>query len=141
MPTLDQPDIDIGDVVYPEPADLNLRVIGVANRRGTIIVLVFDDARAFAAYDHTEAVGYAEAAASMGAIEMKVPVFGEGPYAIFSYHDANGDAQLNMRGARPLEGYGYSGGIDPYAPPSFEQAAIVSGNATIRLVYLPKSSR
>jgi len=29
------------------------------------------------------------------------------------------------------------GGIDPYAPPSFDQAAIVSKAATIRLVYLP----
>lgn len=104
-------------------------------------MLVFNDAHAFATYDYTAVVGYVEVAAKMGSIETRVPVFGVGPYAIFLYHDANADAELNMKGGRPLEGYGYSGGIDPYAAPSFEHAAIVSRQATVRVVYLPNRSR
>ena len=38
---------------------LNLRINGIANSDGKIVALVFDDARAYLAYDHTQAVGSA----------------------------------------------------------------------------------
>ena len=141
MPDFDQADIDIDDFDDIQPTTLNLRIAGIANRRGKIIVLVFDDAGAFASYDYTAAAGYTEVSAARGAIETSIAVSGVGPYAIFLFHDANGDAELNLIGGRPVEGYGHSGSVDPYARPSFEHAAFDSRNVTVRVIYLPKRSR
>ena len=56
--------LDIFEEINSEPlyedSGLHLRIEGVANNLGRILVLVFDNAQAYAEYDSTRAAGYAE---------------------------------------------------------------------------------
>lgn len=121
----------------PEFLDTGLRVdiTNVRNDEGKVIVLVFADADAFADYDYTRAVGYAEQAAA-GTLQFEFPELREGPYAISLFHDENDDDDLNMDGIYPLEGYGTSGATGPYDEPSFSEAAVSPGRVSIRMYYL-----
>ncbi|MEE2983331.1 MAG: DUF2141 domain-containing protein [Pseudomonadota bacterium] len=69
-----------------EASGLHLRIEGIANNLGRIVVLVFDNAGAYADYDSTQAVGYAVIKASKGSLDKNFPELTEGPYAIFLYH-------------------------------------------------------
>lgn len=145
--------LDIFDEISgPEPAavlerrdpaipttELRTAVNAIANDRGQIRVLVCDDRQAYAVQDYTRAAGYAFADASKGSIEIALTALETGPCAVFVYHDENGDEQLNTNGRMPLEGYAWSGGVDPYLPPGFERAAIVTDTASIRLHYAPRN--
>ena len=119
---------------------LNLHVNGIANANGKIVALVFDDARAYLAYDHTQAVGSATLDAKSGSLDTHFPELTAGPYAVFLFHDENGDFELNLKRGFPLEGYAYSGASDPTGVPSFEQAAIDSDEIAVELVYLGQRS-
>ena len=119
-----------------EASGLHLRIEGIANNLGRIVVLVFDNARAYADYDSTQAVGYAVIKASKGSLDKNFPELTEGPYAIFLFHDENNDFELNSKRGFPMEAYGYSGASDRTTVPSFDRAAIASDEATVELVYL-----
>ena len=120
-----------------ETTELTLTVKGIDNDNGKIVVLVYDDAQAYSTGNYAMAVAFIERAASSGTKQFSLRALSAGPYAVFLYHDANGDSDLNMQGSRPLEGFGYSGGVYPMPPPSFEQAAVVTDEASIRVVYIP----
>lgn len=126
---------------YRELNTLTLRIDGIASDHGKVVVLTYDEAQASRASDDTRAAGFGELSAARGSVETSFPALGDGPWTAFADHDANGDSQLNMKASRPLEGYGYTGAIDSYLPPTFDQAAIVTDAGTIRLVYLPQRRR
>ena len=127
---------EINSESLSEASGLRLRIEGVANNLGRIVVIVFDNARAYANYDSTQAVGYAVIKASKGSLEKSFPELTEGPYAIFLFHDENNDYELNTKRGFPIEAYGYSGASDRTTVPSFEKAAIAFDVATVELVYL-----
>ena len=63
-------------------------------------------------------------------------------YAVVVLHDENGNADVDMQGAVPTEGYAFSQGAGQYATPSFKEASfeVTDENSTIMttLVYLKR---
>ncbi|MGR8918319.1 MAG: DUF2141 domain-containing protein [Gammaproteobacteria bacterium] len=115
---------------------VTLHVDGVRNDRGRIIVIVFDNAGAYAALDHSRAVGFAEVAAAPGRVVASFPHLYGGPYAVFAFHDANADYVFDADGGRPVEGFAYSGARDASAVPTFAQAAVVADGSVLSINYL-----
>ncbi|MEO1679554.1 MAG: DUF2141 domain-containing protein [Pseudomonadota bacterium] len=114
---------------------LTLTIENVRSDRGTVIVLVFDNARDFNRLDYLRAIGYADVPARRGDVEVSFPYLTKGPYAVFLFHDENGDQDLSFQGDRLLEGVGASGAPGPDDMPDFEEAAIRPGRATIPVHY------
>lgn len=106
-------------------ADVLVRVQGVANDRGEIVVGICT-ADVFiggiCAYRGT-------APARPGMVPIRVAGVVPGTYAVRAYHDENGNHRIdrNMLGI-PVEGYGFGNDARPVlAPPSFADAAITVG--------------
>ena len=116
-------------------AGLDLTVEGVRNANGSVLVLVFDDARGFEELDWSRAIQFAEIPAQPGRVSWRFPDLTSGPYAIFVLHDENGDEDLNYRGNQLLEGIGSTGVTSATPYPDFAQAAIRPGTVTVRLYY------
>lgn len=114
---------------------LTITAENVRNNRGTIIVLVFDEARAFDRLNYLRAADYAEVPARAGDVEVSFPGLRSGPYAVFLFHDENGDQDVNYRNGRLLEGIGATGAPNPDDDPSFAEAAVTPGRASVILHY------
>jgi uncharacterized protein (DUF2141 family) len=119
---------------------VQMQVDGVRNDRGLVHVLLYDEADAYTAGDAPRAAGYGVVPAAAGRVILQVKAAGNAPYAAFAYHDENANNHFEQRGGRPLEGYGFSGGVD-YEPPPFARAAQVSGAGAVRLLYLDTRRR
>ncbi len=123
-------------IATPALADgLNLTVDGVRNTNGSIIVLVFDKKRAFEQLNWRNAVQYADIPARTGSLSYSFPDLTTGPYAIFVFHDENGDRDLNYNDERFLEGVGASGATASIPEPTFAQAAVTPGDVTVQIHY------
>ena len=114
---------------------LDLTVENVRSERGSVIVLVFDNARDFDRLDYLRVVDYADVPARPGDMEIVFPGLTRGPYAVFLFHDENADQDLNHIDGYPLEGIGATGAPNPDDMPSFEDAAVFPGRATVVLHY------
>lgn len=114
---------------------LHLAIENVRSDRGSIIVLVFDNARDFNRLDYLNAVDYADVPARPGRLDVSFPRLASGPYAVFLFHDENGDQDLNYRSETLLEGAGATGAPNPDDVPGFEEAAVLPGTATVILHY------
>jgi len=128
----------IAALVFASPAiagGLNLTVEGVRNADGTVQVLIFDDARSFERLRWQNAVGYAEIPAQTGDISQDFPDLRRGPYAVFVFHDENGDQDINTSGDHLLEGVGASGAGSDASELSFRDAAVDPGEVAVRLYY------
>jgi uncharacterized protein (DUF2141 family) len=120
----------------PALADgLSVAVEGVRNDAGQIIILIFDDARAYAAGDYWRAADYANLPARAGSVEHSFPELNEGPYAVFVFHDENGDDDLNYSATEYLEGVGVTGASADRPEPGFDEASVPPGRVTISLYY------
>lgn len=119
-----------------EKPGLTVIIDGVRNCTGSVLVLVFDDAAAYKAYNYERAVGFAELEASEGKLSRNFPNLTAGPYAVVVFHDENGNQDLDMESGYPLEGYGTSGADGPYDEPSFQKASTLPGEATVKMHYL-----
>lgn len=116
---------------------LSLTVDGVRNNKGSVLVMVFDNAAAYDKLDWQRAVQYAEIPARKGRVSHSFPDLTGGPYAVLVFHDENGDQDLNFSGDRVLEGVGVSGTARDTWSPSFAEAAVPPGNIAVRLFYEP----
>ncbi len=127
----------IGVLTEPARADpgVNMIVEGVRNTNGKIVVLVFDNAAAFESLNYRNAVDIAEINADPGSVSYQFDQLTKGPYAIFVFHDENGDDDLNIRDGRLLEGVGATGTSNRDDEPNFAQASVAPGSVTIRLHY------
>lgn len=114
---------------------LNLTVDGIRNANGSVLVLVFDDARAFEQLDWMNAVQFADIPAKIGRITHRFADLTDGPYAVFVLHDENGDQNLNYSGQQLLEGTGATGVTASTPYPSFAKAAVRPGNVAIQIYY------
>lgn len=112
-----------------------LTVEGLRNDRGKVLVVVFDQARAFNRLKFSRAVDFAEIPARAGKVRHNFVGLNAGPYAIFLFHDENGDEDLNRKGNHLLEGLGATGAPNPEDDPDFAQAAVFPGPVTVRVHY------
>ena len=120
----------------PEASSLTLTIDGVRNDSGDVIVMVFDKKAAYDTIDYTRSVGFREVRAASGSLNVAFDDLTTGPYAIFLFHDENGDDDLNMEKGLPTEGYGTSGASGMYDEPSFKQALVSPGEVTVQMYYL-----
>ncbi|MES0827391.1 DUF2141 domain-containing protein [Ruegeria sp. SCP11] len=94
----------------PADADgLNVTVDGIRNAKGNIVILVFDDARAFDSLDVWSAIDYSQIPSRKGSVSHEFADLNAGPYAVLLFHDENKDEELNMTATRLLEGVGSTG--------------------------------
>ena len=114
---------------------LTVNVESLSNNRGNVIVLVFDDARAFDRLNYFRAADYAEVPARRGALQVRFPGLTSGPYAVFLFHDEDGDQDVGYRNGRLQEGIGATGAPNPDDAPSIAEAAVLPGNARVIVHY------
>ena len=114
---------------------VSLTVEGLRNDRGNVLIAVFDQARAFDRLQFEKAVAFAEVPARTGQVKHQCPTLTSGPYAIFLFHDENGDEDINHQGNTLLEGIGASGAPNPEDEPSFAQASFLPGPVRVRVHY------
>lgn len=114
---------------------LSVAVEGIRNDAGQIIIFVFDDARAYAAGDYWRAADYASIPAQAGSVEHAFPELNAGPYAVFVFHDENGDDDLNYTATEYLEGVGVSGASAERHEPTFQEASVPPGQVVVPLFY------
>ncbi|WP_127115890.1 DUF2141 domain-containing protein [Shimia sediminis] len=114
---------------------LSLSVEGLRNGKGKIVAIVFDDARAYDAFDYMNAVDYAEIPARKGRVTHHFKGLTKGPYAVILFHDENNDDDLNYTATALLEGLGASGAPGPADEPSFQEASVWPGPVAVRGHY------
>ncbi len=112
---------------------LTLTVDGVRNADGNVVVMVFDHPEAYEYLEWRYAVQLAEIPARPGQVTHHFPDLTEGPYAIFVFHDENGDRDLNYDNDRLLEGVGASG--EQTFDATFAEAAVGPGTVMVPLYY------
>jgi len=117
------------------PAGLTVHLDGVQDRGGKLVVIVFADEAAFAAYDVDRAVAYEEVAAKAGRTTLRMPWLRAGSFAVSVWHDANGNRALDMKGEWPTEGYGTSGRVGKWDTPAWSAAAVPPGEVAVRVHY------
>ena len=123
-------------IATPAFADgLKLTIEGIRNMNGSVVVLVFDEKRAFERLNWREAIQYADIPARAGSLSHNFPDLTAGPYAIFVFHDENGDQDLNYNDERFLEGVGASGATMQTPEPTFAEASVMPGDVTVRIFY------
>lgn len=114
---------------------LDITVEGLRNGKGNVLILVFDNARAFDNLNVWRAVEYAAVPARTGAVRHRFDQLKRGPYAVFLFHDENGDEDLNATDTRLLEGVGATGAPNPDDMPDFAAASVWPGDIVVRVHY------
>lgn len=117
------------------PDGLDVTVDGVRNAKGNILIVVFDDANAYNTLNIWKAADYAEIPAREGQVRHEFSGLTKGPYAVFLFHDENGDEDLNATATRLLEGVGASGAPNPQDEPDFAAASVWPGTVLVRVHY------
>lgn len=134
--TLLAPAFALMALATPAAADgLNVTVDGIRNAKGNIVILVFDDARAFDSLDVWSAVGYAQIPSRKGSVSHEFSDLNAGPYAVLLFHDENKDEDLNMTATKLLEGLGSTGASNPEDEPDFKAASVWPGDVRVRIHY------
>jgi len=114
---------------------VTLTVEGLRNDQGNVLIAVFDQARAFDRLQFENAVDFAEVPAREGQVKHRFPALTSGPYAIFLFHDENGNEDIDHTANALLEGIGASGAPNPEDEPSFAQASFPPGTVRVRVHY------
>ena len=102
--------------------DLTVTVKGVKSADGNVMGAVYDEAGFM---QLPKAKAGARVKAQPGSVTLVFHGLPAGRYAVATFHDANGDGQLNYNSLRvPTEGYGFSNDAQGSGgPPKFGQAA------------------
>jgi len=114
---------------------LDLTVSGIRNANGNIIVILFDEQYPFDNLLVEQAAAFAEFPAAPGKITHRLTGLGQGPFAIFLFHDENEDEDINFSGNRLLEGIGASGAHRIEDEPTFTEAAVDAGPVNVQVFY------
>jgi len=119
-------------------SDLSIRINGVKNASGTILIALHDGAKGFPLKRTPVAVR--EAQARSGTVTVNFEGLQAGNYAISLFHDENGNKDLdtNLVGL-PTEGYGFSNNArNRFGPPKFSAAgfALSAADATINVTVV-----
>ncbi|MBT3142599.1 hypothetical protein DS909_06935 [Phaeobacter gallaeciensis] len=105
-------------------ADMPVTINNVDASGGAIHVLAFNDKTAFEGNMFAKMVSYVKIPATEGTVSGTLKGLEPGTYAIMLHHDANENGQMEMKGAVPLEGWGYSNGAGATSVPTFEEASV-----------------
>lgn len=121
-----------------ETYDLTIRVDGIRNSNGYIMVGLHDGSSDFPDSEPFMAV---EGEAENGSIELVIKDVPAGEYAIALMHDENGNGEFDSTEyGMPLEGYGFSNNPEPQmGPASWSDASFdVEGDDDlyIDMIYL-----
>lgn len=107
----------------PTSNELHIKIEGVRNDKGQVLVAVYNTAEGFPGKPEGAIVKEAIPAKN-GTISLKVPDLKPGQYAVALHHDESGDQKMsyNFVGI-PQEGFGFSGNKRiMFGPPSFNNA-------------------
>ena len=119
-------------VVLMMLSNLSVRVDGVRNDRGVVLVSLYDQAEGFPR-DRDAVLLTQKVVASKGSVHVHFGELAPGEYAIAVLHDENesGDMDSNFIGL-PKEGYGFSNDVKPkLKAPSFDDTKFrVDGDET-----------
>ena len=116
-------------------AELTVRVEGVLEFEGVVMVGLYDTEKAFKDEEEFKGMGV-EPADDVVAIFTDVP---EGKYMVAVYHDVNSNEKLDAHFyGKPKEPYGFSKNkLGMFgAPPKFEKAAVLVKDQTEILITL-----
>jgi outer membrane protein len=103
-----------------QDADLTVR-LGVAPRRGGVVVMLFDSAEGFEDFRAPARVETFAAGDPAALVLRDVPV---GTYALVVFNDENGNRRLDVNFIGiPKEPIGFANAYRPKGPPGFERAA------------------
>lgn len=112
--------------VRADESRLQVTLQGVRDGQGQLRVSLYRDADSFRKEDRAFRV--LSVPAAPGDARLAFDALPPGRYALMAYHDANGDAKLNLRlGMFPTEGYGLSNNPTVTGPPAFEDSAFSVG--------------
>lgn len=116
--------------VRADESRLQVTLQGVRDGQGQLRVSLYRDVDSFRKEDRAFRV--LSVPAAPGDARLAFDALPPGRYALMAYHDANGDAKLNLRlGMFPTEGYGLSNNPQVVGPPRFADSAFdVSGPET-----------
>jgi uncharacterized protein (DUF2141 family) len=114
---------------------VNLTVDNIRNGAGNVVIVVFDEKRAFENLQISSAIAVAELPAKAGRLTHSFPTLNTGPYAVFLFHDENADEDLNVSGNRLLEGAGATGASRVESEPNFLQASVYPGPVNVKIFY------
>ncbi len=114
--------------------DIDVKVTGVSNQKGEIMVALFDSPEGFP-QNSVKAIKLVKSPAQKGDVVMYLKEVPSGKYAIALFHDTNGDAILNTNFMGiPKEGYGVSNNIrNKFSAPKFQQASFIHGEGQTTL--------
>ncbi|MEM9573346.1 MAG: DUF2141 domain-containing protein [Pseudomonadota bacterium] len=117
-------------------SELEVTVTGARNTNGRIIILVFDKAAAYDAYDYENAAGYAELDAQIAPMIHTFTGLSADGHAVVLFHDENENYDLDLMEGVPVEGYGTSNAKSAYDELSFPQAVVEPGSISVKIHYL-----
>ena len=121
-------------------ADMPITISNVNASGGSIHVLAFNDKTAFEGNMFAKMVSYVKISATEGTVSGTLKGLEPGTYAVMLHHDANDNGQMEMKGAVPLEGWGYSQDAGATSIPTFEEAAFDytgDNTAEMQMRYAP----
>jgi uncharacterized protein (DUF2141 family) len=114
-------------------SDMRVRVTGLENSDGQVLISVFASE---AAYNASDAIAQASVAANRNGVAAIFDALPAGTYAVIAFHDANAnnDLDTNFMGV-PTERYGFSNGAAPrFRQARFDEAAFTHpGDETVTL--------
>lgn len=103
-----------------QAAELTVRVEGVSDAVGELMLALYDDEKQF----RRQAVRLARAPARPGVVTVRFPDLPPGDYALVLFHDRNGNGELDRnRFGLPAEPWGASVGARVmFGPPGWSDA-------------------
>ncbi len=118
-----------------EAATLTLKLEGLREVKGHVLISVAADAAAFDGKGKPEVVRSVEVTGPT--LTVAFPDLAPGTYAVSLFHDANGNGKLdtNFIGI-PKEGYGFSNNVGARGKPKFDEAkfTLVADGTTLDIL-------
>ena len=122
-------------------ADLTVKITGLRNTNGIVIVSLYNRTDAFPDEDFQKRITYTTTPIHGTSAKVVFKSVAAGKYAVNILHDENGDGRINKRGPLPMEGIGFSNytTIGFLNRPSFSKAVFsVTNDTTVSVVTIYK---
>lgn len=103
---------------------VNVDVVNVGGKTGTLYIAVYDTDENFSAYKNPLVAEAVTIEKKQESVRVKLDLI-DGEYAISAYLDENKNGRIDLAGnGMPIELYGHSGEPNMYGPPLFELAKV-----------------